>query len=1047
MKLFLFFWLFHSAPLLMGGGMTEAGQGLTLVPFSPVPPPGFWFTANFKPSSNEGWLIGQEVATPHVVDLNTMAVRTVNATGEFPTFTINMGAGQSILGDLIYNVNGLNFPNANTNNLHVFDTNTYEWTQLPDAPTDLTRSGTTLITANGKLYVFGGYGPNHRSDLYEYDPSTQAWTFRGDSAGVGTAFASGTKLGDFLFFYGGETTNSEKINHVLRFSLNTSQWDTVQPTGPSLFEVIFHKMFADEERKCVWTVSGFTEGVPQDVAHRLCFETEDDLSPRVEEFHYDSDTLTALFVHSERRRVYVATAEEFGELRLVCNYPSGCPVITTPLTCPPSQPYRCSSEFCTEDPNHCDTLTTSAPNRVLCFNGEGGSSCSDCMDKTTAPCPSSKLTCCDGSCKDNWNECPSTTCSWRYPVRCWDGTCAASLSACGTTVSCTEGKVMCSDGVCRSNCDSFQGLTLCPPGTQMCWNLKCSPNCGKPPACGSGKVLCWDASCASGLSRCPPPLITIKTAPISGHLHHSEDFMILPLKDWNGARTFGQVTVDTAALSANTTVNVGPVSFIPIRPENPFIHEGASCRVVGPCFHFFATEELNLPPGQSVASITLEFLFSQQTFANMLQLAVLEESGSWHLLTTSNTVTPQTTSLFSVQLSAQTNSFGSICAISSFFCGDAIVNEGEGCDRGAPLNSDSSPLQCRSDCTKCGDGIVDSELHGELCDDGIVGGLCLKWQCTCPSSCPSSALTIMAILQRCDCYCPAGKVRDGSECRAPTKPPTNPSTEDCDSGAITSCVGEVLVVLPPPSPSDEGVSSNVTVFDKRTLDDVLVVEVKDQKQAVWLQIKPVKEEDRPNVPEDTEVIAEVVQLQLLFGNIEDEEDSSSSTEEGDEDGVEEEEEARQVIALKFRLGSSKDFQGVLRHNQMAFLGFSFPSSASLPRDRTRQASNQEFWQFHSSAMALTTSNDDILYASAEVDKTNNEDEHGGTLYTVILGYSAEGDDEDSPLAIIIGVSIGTAGLIVVLVSVAGGFYASHKRKRERKRVAKKLKGEGVEDSL
>ncbi|KAL6068260.1 EGF-like domain-containing protein, variant 2 [Balamuthia mandrillaris] len=806
-------------------------------------------------------------------------------------------------------------------------------------------------------------------------------------------------------------------------------------------------MFADEERKCFWTVSGLTENVPQEVAHRLCFETDDDLSPRVEEFNYDGNQLTALFAHSGRRRVYVATAEEFGELRLVCNYPSGCPVITSPLTCPPSQPYRCSSEFCTEDPNKCDTLTKSAPHQIRCFNGESGSSCSECMDKMTAPCPSSKLTCCDGSCKDNWNECPSSTCSWRYPVRCWDGTCAASLSDCGTTVSCTEGEVMCSDGVCRSNCDSFQGSTLCPPDTQMCWNLKCSTSCGKPPACGSGKVLCWDASCASALSHCPPPLITIKTAPISGHVHPNEDFMILPLKDWNGARTFGQVIVDKTVLSANTTVNVGPVSYIPIRPENPFIYEGASYRVVGPCFHFFATEELNLPPGQSFASINLEFRFSQQTFANMLQLAVLEESESWHILPTSNTVTPQTASLFSVQLSAQTNSFGSICAISSFFCGDAIVNDGESCDRGAPLNSDSSPLQCRSDCTKCGDGIVDSELHGERCDDGIVGGLCLKWQCTCPSSCPSSALTIMAILQRCDCYCPAGKVRDGSECREPTQPPTNPSTEECDSVATTSCVGEVLVVLPPPSPSDEGASSNVTVFDKRTLDEVLVVEVKDQKQSVWLQVKPVKEEDRPNVPGDMEVISEVIQLQLLFGNVEDEDDSSSWTEEEDEAGGEEEE-ARQVIALRFRLGPSKDFPGLLQHNnQTAFLGFSSLSSASLSRHPTRQVSDEEFWQHHSSSMTLTTTEDDILYASAEVEKANNEDEHGGTLYTVILGSSTEGDDEDSPLAIIIGVSIGTAVLIVVLVSVAGVFYASHKRRKERKRVAKKLKGEGVEDSL
>ena len=49
-------------------------------------------------------------------------------------------------------------------------------------------------------------------------------------------------------------------------------------------------------------------------------------------------------------------------------------------------------------------------------------------------------------------------------------------------------------------------------------------------------------------------------------------------------------------------------------------------------------------------------------------------------------------------------------------CGDGVVDSGEECDDG-PMNSNTTPNACRTDCRlpRCGDGIVDS---GEECDDG-----------------------------------------------------------------------------------------------------------------------------------------------------------------------------------------------------------------------------------------------------------------------------------------------------------------------------------------
>ena len=70
-------------------------------------------------------------------------------------------------------------------------------------------------------------------------------------------------------------------------------------------------------------------------------------------------------------------------------------------------------------------------------------------------------------------------------------------------------------------------------------------------------------------------------------------------------------------------------------------------------------------------------------------------------------------------------------------CGNGQVGAGEECDEGGG-NSDAPDATCRTDCTlsRCGDGIVDSGLLFEECDDGnLVDGDGCDSTCTVEVTC------------------------------------------------------------------------------------------------------------------------------------------------------------------------------------------------------------------------------------------------------------------------------------------------------------------------
>ncbi len=95
-------------------------------------------------------------------------------------------------------------------------------------------------------------------------------------------------------------------------------------------------------------------------------------------------------------------------------------------------------------------------------------------------------------------------------------------------------------------------------------------------------------------------------------------------------------------------------------------------------------------------------------------------------------------------------------------CGDGIIDPGETCD---PPNFSPDPVtgqtQCRSDCTFCGDGVVQSDDY-ETCDAGprVMCGGCLddcedritiNLSCPCALDNPDLVGLRAAILAACPC--------------------------------------------------------------------------------------------------------------------------------------------------------------------------------------------------------------------------------------------------------------------------------------------------------
>jgi len=105
-------------------------------------------------------------------------------------------------------------------------TTLYEYKQSTDAWTPraaypgLARSGSVALTHDGKGYIVTGYGAFGLSDVssevWEYDPSLNAWNFAGDFPGTSRRFASGFNIGERAFI--GIGTNGTNFSDFHEFN-------------------------------------------------------------------------------------------------------------------------------------------------------------------------------------------------------------------------------------------------------------------------------------------------------------------------------------------------------------------------------------------------------------------------------------------------------------------------------------------------------------------------------------------------------------------------------------------------------------------------------------------------------------------------------------------------------------------------------------------------------------------------------------------------------------------------------------------------------------
>ncbi|KAL6063306.1 Fibrinogen C-terminal domain-containing protein [Balamuthia mandrillaris] len=578
----------------------------------------------------------------------------------------------------------------------------------------------------------------------------------------------------------------------------------------------------------------------------------------------------------------------------------------------------------------------------------------------------------------------------------------------------------------------------------------------------------------------------------------------LPLRDWNSKEEFGTVTLLTSDLPASVVVKVSRASFHLINQHEEVLDDNENrYHIVGPCF-LLSTQQVVVLPTTPWIIIHMQLPFYNSERAEHLHLAAFDSGGRGALLPTEGTKTEAPLVQLLASASALASfcpvaptgsicgngvlehdedcdagplnsngpdgpcrkgcrarrcgdgildpSFGELCDAGPANsdqkdapcrldcrpkrCGDGILDSGERCDKGG-LNSNSNPRVCRSDCTLCGDGVLDAS-H-EKCDDGLEAGLCVQSGCSCPASCPSPLLRKM-VSQRCDCFCPAGQVRDGDECREASAPPTNPSTDGCSPGL--PCLGDVLLVIAPTSTnggdsssaSEGGKNTTITVFEKTTNTPVLVAELKHVTKSVLVEIKSVKpEQHTPQLPSNLRVISQAVELDVVIGAVKAEEEgnstASSSSSSSSSSGSSSEEESQQVVVLTFSLGPTHQFPGLLSGNQTAFLGSAPapPSSSTSSSSSSSGGSESETkWKKASKPMTLTIKND-VLFASDQVTKTNGE---GSTRYIVLMSAQEEEDGgSGGSLFIIIGASVGGAVLVAIVVTVAGTLYCAIRRSR------------------
>ncbi|WP_179032056.1 Kelch repeat-containing protein [Paenibacillus kribbensis] len=112
--------------------------------------------------------------------------------------------------------------------LDIYDTVTNEWKQGTPFPKDL--AGYAAQFVNGKLLVIGGFNMynNASADVYEYDPSTDAWTAKA-SLSTPRRYTTSALVDGKVYVIGGANDSKGLLSSIEEYDPQTNKWTTKSP--------------------------------------------------------------------------------------------------------------------------------------------------------------------------------------------------------------------------------------------------------------------------------------------------------------------------------------------------------------------------------------------------------------------------------------------------------------------------------------------------------------------------------------------------------------------------------------------------------------------------------------------------------------------------------------------------------------------------------------------------------------------------------------------------------------------------------------------------
>jgi N-acetylneuraminic acid mutarotase len=141
--------------------------------------------------------------------------------------------GAAKIGDRIYVLGGLVADGQGhrpTRAARVYDIGDNAWSQIASMPAALDHAG--VAAADGRVYVYGGRGPNRgsRSRLYRYTPDTDAWKRLRDSSIARHALAFAA-FGEKLYAAGGATNSNPRARKLEVYDISDRRWRKREPMG------------------------------------------------------------------------------------------------------------------------------------------------------------------------------------------------------------------------------------------------------------------------------------------------------------------------------------------------------------------------------------------------------------------------------------------------------------------------------------------------------------------------------------------------------------------------------------------------------------------------------------------------------------------------------------------------------------------------------------------------------------------------------------------------------------------------------------------------